>query len=336
MTGRPLAAIAAALAALATLGSIGASTASGNPVRAAGAGSGSRTVVAPYVDMGAPELFPTALAAIRQAHLGAVSAGFVTSRSGCTPRWDDGRAVAQDRRQQRFLAAARRSGARPIVSFGGQMNPPTHDLAETCRSVSGLAAAYAAVARRLHVTALDFDIEGARLDEGTSIARRAKALGMLQKQHPAWSISLTVPVMPSGLPGDVRTMLAVTRKAGVRIAVLNLMTMDYGGRHEMGAAAEQAARRSLPQFRRYFPNAGWRSLGLTPMIGRNDVSSEVFTLADARRVASFARSHRVGRMAFWALGRDIACPRPTTTARYDCSGMPQSPYEFSRRFAAAR
>ena len=49
----------------------------------------------------------------------------------------------------------------------------------------------------------------------------------------------------------------------------------------MGAYAIQAATRTAAQLRSLYPSASSRpKLGLTVMIGRNDVADEIFTLAD--------------------------------------------------------
>jgi chitinase len=47
-------------------------------------------------------------------------------------------------------------------------------------------------------------------------------------------------------------------------------------------------------------------LGATPMIGQNDVSSELFSVADAQKLVSFAREKHLGLVSFWAINRDQA------------------------------
>jgi chitinase len=68
------------------------------------------------------------------------------------------------------------------------------------------------------------------------------------------------------------------------------------------------------------------------MIGVNDDTTEHFTRADAKRVASFAKRHHVGRTAFWALGRDQACAQPQSQASNTCSGVAQHPLAYTRAF----
>jgi hypothetical protein len=153
-------------------------------------------------------------------------------------------------------------------------------------------------------------------------------------------VSFTLPVLPSGLDPSA---LAIVRSAiarGVKITFVNLMAMDYGdsaapqpsGR--MGAYAIQAAGNARRQLRRLYLRASagalQRLIGITPMIGINDVSSETFTLADARRLASYARSNHVGLLSMWQLERDRQCSAPTATAQLNCSSVAQRPYQFSR------
>ena len=76
----------------------------------------------------------------------------------------------------------------------------------------------------------------------------------------------------------------------------------------------------------------WHMIGITPMIGRNDVVAEVFQTSDADQVRDFARKTGIGLLSFWSLNRDHPCERPQEEATPLCSGIPQSAYEFTRLF----
>ena len=66
------------------------------------------------------------------------------------------------------------------------------------------------------------------------------------------------------------------------------------------------------------------------MIGQNDESDEVFGLADAQKLITFAEQNHLGELAFWEVGRDAnAC----TGSLADCTDITQTPYEFSKMFA---
>jgi hypothetical protein len=288
---------------------------------------------APYVDLGdgAPRLLQRA---IRTAHLRSFTAAFVLG-DGCTPVWDDGvnTPVATDAAVDRVISSAQRKGVKVVVSFGGAA--PT-ELALSCPTVRRLAEAYASVIGRFALTHVDFDIEGDQVSDHASIVRRFHAIHVLERRDHQLVVSLTIPSAVHGLRAvDDPGVLAVLRQAKaehVRVDVVNLMTMDYGGRHEMGSAAITAVRAARHQLRRIWPHAGYANLGITPMIGVNDIAIEHFTRADAKRVAAFAKRHHVGRTAFWALGRDKACARPRRTASSSCSGVAQHPLAFTRAF----
>ena len=138
----------------------------------------------------------------------------------------------------------------------------------------------------------------------------------LQAARPEVEISFTLPVMPTGLvdvgANDTVTLLRTTAQAGVRVKHVNLMTMDYGNvPGAMGDLAVQAVQSTLAQLRTVWPTATdaelYGVLGATPMIGQNDVAGEVFTLADAQILTTFAQSHGLGLVSFWAINRDQPC-----------------------------
>ena len=308
-----------------------AATAGALPSAGAAPGALSRPVpvVAPYFE---PTNVHThsLLKAIRHHGLSAFTAAFVLGR-GCTPTWDDDSPITGTDANSRLVEQAIRAGGRPILSFGGQAGD---ELATTCIRRGKLVAAYQRVMTLFGTRRLDFDIEGARrLDDTATNARRFRALRALEQRYPDLEVSLTVPVDRDGLNGtrrygDVVALLRQAQRLGTRVDVVNLMTMDYGGPvANMGAAATAAATDALAQIKRIWPHDGWANIGITPMIGHNDVAHEVFTPSDARVVRRFASQHGVGRLAFWAVNRDNPCG---PSGRLDtCSGVAQRPFEFT-------
>lgn len=71
-------------------------------------------------------------------------------------------------------------------------------------------------------------------------------------------------------------------------------------------------------------------LGATPMIGKNDVASEVFTLVDAQKLADYAIQKKVGLIAFWAINRD----QPGTGDLGVSSGVNTGAFQFHDIFRA--
>jgi hypothetical protein len=309
-----------------------ASTQAGEARPAAGAGrtapAAKHPMVAPYLDMGARH--PGNLyAAIRKDRLRYFSAGFVIS-DGCTATWDDGEPVAQDPAVTDVIRKAKSLGARAVVSFGGQGG---EDPARACVDQAASLAEYRSVVSTLHAKYLDFDVEGDALADPASIDRRFADIAALEKQSPHLVVSLTVPVLPRGFDSQGMSLLHRAKASGARIDLVNIMAMDYGGGSiDMGHAAISAAKAVHSQLRSIWPHSSYANLGITPMIGRNDDVHETFTVSDARSVRAFARKHHVGRLAFWALGRDRRCTPPSRRAKSDCSSVAQSRLAFTRAF----
>ena len=72
-------------------------------------------------------------------------------------------------------------------------------------------------------------------------------------------------------------------------------------------------------------------IGVTPEIGLNDGSPEVFTLGDASTVVTAARSSGIGMLAFSSTRRDQQCPGAPLVSGM-CSGIIQSPGAFTNIF----
>jgi chitinase len=100
----------------------------------------------------------------------------------------------------------------------------------------------------------------------------------------------------------------------------------------MGSAATTVASRALAQIKKIWPKDTYGNIGITPMIGQNDVPGETFTWDDAQTVLAFAQSHGVRRLAFWALNRDQACGSDDV-APGTCTGEPQQPLDYTDGFS---
>lgn len=227
-----------------------------------------------------------------------VTLAFLLSDSAATLRLDGTMPVGA------FKDVLARSGKGVVLSFGGAAGT---ELAERVTDVRELAKRYVAVAKTYDAVRLDFDIEGAGLRLTDVIARRNAALKRVRASLPRVAIQYTLPVMPHGLAQDALDVLKDAKRQGVAVDVVNVMTMNYGDSYvgDMGAYAIEAAQATRAQIRA----AGLKdaAVGITPMILQNDVRANVFTLADARKVAEFARKNKswVRFVSFWAAGRDV-------------------------------
>ena len=290
---------------------------------------GANVRVAPYVDMGLLANGTTTLAQLGAAgNVRSFSLAFVTS-AGCKASWFN----AFDPRAKQFadqIAAVRAAGGDVKVSFGGATGI---ELAQACPSVTALQAEYQAVVSAYGLRYIDLDIEGAAVADATTIARRSAALAALQKANPGLKISLTLPVLPEGLTVDGLNVVRSARTAGVDLDLVNIMAMDYGRPGEdYGDLAIQAVRSTRDQLKAIYSigdAAAFRMVGVTPMIGVND-DKGVFGPGDARDLVAFANANHLGFVSYWEANRDKnAC----TGALFQCTNVPQAPFEFSKIFA---
>ncbi|OEJ34783.1 cellulose binding domain-containing protein [Streptomyces subrutilus] len=290
---------------------------------------------APYVDTSlypAYDLLDTAArTGVKEFHL-----AFITSGGGCAPLWGGVSDLASDKVAAQ-IGALRAEGGDVRVSFGGAAG---HELALNCATVDDLAAAYGKVVDHYRLTKVDFDIEGAALPDTAANARRAQAIARLQKSHPGLDVAFTLPVMPEGLTQPGVALLADAKKHGVRIDAVNIMAMDYGPAYsgDMGQYAVQAATATQAQLKGVLglsDAAAWKAVAVTPMIGVNDVTSEIFTVADATQLVDFAASKGIGRLAMWSSTRDKQCAAGAVNhADATCSSILQEPLAFTKAFAA--
>ncbi len=263
---------------------------------------------------------------------------FITSGGACAPLWGGVTDLANDKVAAQ-IGALRAKGGDVRVSFGGAAG---HELALNCSSAPALAAAYGEVVDRYGLTKVDFDVEGAALPDTAANTRRSQAIAQLQKAHPGLDVSFTLPVMPEGLTQPGVDLLADAKRNGVRVDAVNIMAMDYGPAYsaDMGTYAIQAATATQAQIKGVLglsDAAAWKAVAVTPMIGVNDVTTEVFTVDDATQLVDFAKSKGLGWLSMWSSTRDKQCPDGAVNrADATCSSILQQPLAFTKAFAAYR
>ena len=201
-------------------------------------------------------------------------------------------------------------------------------------------AAYQSVIDAYGFTHLDFDIEGAAIARQKSISLRFQAIKILQanarKAGKRLKVWFTLPVLPTGLNYWGKAFVSKAVAAGVDFEGVNIMAMDYGGpTKHMGKDAIDAATNTHKQLMGILKGKTsaqvWAMIGITPMIGRNDVAGEFFYQKDMRMVLSFARRNKIGLLSFWSLTRDFPPPASQMgQVSPHHSGIPQKNYEFSR------
>jgi hypothetical protein len=304
--------------------------------------------VAPYTDMTLPP--PMDLAAASTASgVKTYSLGFIVhdprSADGCAASWG-GYYPLSDRPFAGSIAALRSVGGDVITSFGGAAG---QELAQTCINPSALAASYQEAIDAYGLTSVDFDIEGNAATDAASIAHRSQAIAILEQSAVAagrpLTVSLTLEAEPGGLSVDAIHVLRWTIDNGARVDLVNIMAMDYGDEAapdpdgQMGRYAIEAAQGTHDELDHLYPSKSdaelWAMVGVTPMIGVNDVTDEVFRLADARKLVGWANQQHIGRLAFWSANRDHPCPGgPKQSVDNNCSSIQQENWNFSKIFAS--
>jgi len=264
-----------------------------------------------------------------------------SSASSCTLTWD-GSQSADSPSYQSEIGQLKQQGGNVALAFGGQSAGDNGtEIADSCSSVSAIAADYEAVINTYHVTRLDMDVELNALNNSAGIERRNKAIAMTA----AWAashgyplqIQYTLPVQPSGLAPNALAVLQNAVQAGVKVSLVNLMTFDYydlPGDPDMGSAATEAATSVNSQLATLYPKESsqqrYAMEGITflPGIDDNPSKTEVTQLSSARQILSFARDHSLGLLSIWAIQRDNgSCPGSVDSN--SCSGISQGSWAFS-------
>ncbi|MFD9331290.1 cellulose binding domain-containing protein [Streptomyces sp. NPDC060065] len=305
------------------------------PSETSGSGTTTSAGFAPYVDT---SLYPAfdLLAAATATGVKDYNLAFITDGGGCTPKWGGVTDLAGDGVASQ-IGALRAKGGDVRVSFGGASGS---ELATTCSSADVLATAYGKVVDAYDLTKVDFDVEGGALPDTAANTRRAQAIAKLQQQHPSLDVSFTLPVMPEGLTQDGVNLLSNAKSNGVSIDTVNIMAMDYGPAYsgDMGTYAEQAATATQAQVKSVLglsDSAAWKAVAVTPMIGVNDVTTEVFKVEDATQLVAFAKSKGLGWLSMWSATRDKQCAGGAKNfADATCSSIVQDANAFSKAFAA--
>ena len=270
----------------------------------------------------------------------------------CSPSWgavytlDEASAnIDLDRR----IVRLHQQGGEAIVSFGGLLND---ELAIGCTDPEELEMAYESVVQRYGLSTIDLDLEGDSLEADT-VARQASAIAAVQAEErvtgDSFAVWLTLPVTTDGLTEQGTDAVSAYLAAGVDIAGVNAMTMNLGASLAAGQSEADGSIQALTSVKRQlgilYSAAGtslsnktlWSKVGATPMAGQNDISAEVFTMADAATLNAFVLENGLGRVSMWSMNRDLTCGpnyAGLSTVSDACSGIDQGTASFATTLAA--
>jgi chitinase len=304
---------------------------------------------APYVDMAGWPV-PDLLALSKATGASLLTLGFLQADPAGNPSWGGYTVLEPNSTNEQAvainasIAKFRAAGGDVMISLGGVAGTSVaQSYAARGLSAQALANAYAGVVDTYGVTHLDFDIEGAAIADTASITLMSNALKLLQQSRPQVKIWYTLPVLPQGLTADGLNVVQAALTAGVKLDGVNVMAMDYGegpaptsgpNAQTMGTYAIRSAESTYSQLSSLYAKNGqtftWKQIGVTPMIGVNDITSEVFTVTDAQALQAFATSKGLGMLSFWSLDRDN--PGPLGQLSNYASGTSSPAGSFSAAF----
>jgi hypothetical protein len=258
------------------------------------------------------------------------------SKTSCSLAWNGSKSdPVTNNRYVEDIASLRALGGDVIPSFGGwSADQGGTEIADSCKNVNTIAAAYEDVITRYDVTRLDMDVEGRSLNRADGIDRRNKALRLVEDwaaaQRRPFQVSYTLPTSASGLEPSGLAVLQNAFSNGTRVDVVNIMAFDYYDRvtSDMGTAAVDAATETAAQLGSIGLNA---RIGITLMPGLDDYpkKTEKTTVAHARQVLSYAQANGIDTLSIWAIQRDNGgCPG--VTGSNGCSGIVQNTWDFTR------
>lgn len=219
-----------------------------------------------------------------------------------------------------------------IISSGGMSSPFLEDTVDENKHFEILSQ----LLKDTGCRALDFDVEGATLENFEMNKRRNKTIRRLQQAFPGLYVSYTLPVtLPEWGPLSAAAvkLLQNAVEEGVVVNTVNAMVMDLYQqmKKSWGQMAIDILEAMKTQIKPIFPNKTeqelYKMIGATPMIGKND-DNTVFGLEDARILTEWAVSKNIGLMSFWALQRD----QQSQGALGISTQIPQKDFDFYNIF----
>lgn len=230
----------------------------------------------------------------------------------------------------------RTAGGDVSISFGGANG---QEIAQVIENIDVLVSEYSRVIDLYSLNRMDFDIEGGAVAEDASVDRRNKAIVELKKKYPQLQITYCLPVLPTGLALAGEKLVQNAKKNGAVIESFHGMSMDFGDSAAPDPEGRMAAYviSSAENLRKQVMTAGYASpkIGLIPMIGVNDVTSEVFRILDATWVRDFFKTTPwMTYIGWWSVNRDQ--PGAGQGANPFNSGINQAPYDFAKTFLGTK
>ena len=181
-----------------------------------------------------------------------------------------------------------------------------NDLALVAKTSQDLAEKYQSVIDLYNLSSIDVDVYGSESDS-EAINKRFLALASIKEQNPELRISVTLSVNSTGFNTDSLYIFNSLLETSFVPDVINLLTLDFEGEvltETMGSRVINAATGVYSTIQES-SLAGSIKIGISPMIGQNDVLDEIFDLTDADLVNTWAKETEwLELISFWSINRD--------------------------------
>ena len=267
---------------------------------------------------------------INKNNLKYITFAFIQDADKCLPAWDgiknnkiDGEEIIN------LLNEVKTTNISYFISFGRQYG---NDLALNCKNPKYLLKIYEKIIKIYQPIGLDFDLEGKILDNRVALNKLIITINNLQKIHQNLKVSITIPVMPSGLNLSTKKLLSKLKESKIKFTV-NLLTMNFSEKlsENMFKYTLYSIKNSLNNLQEINRKEFLNSISVTPMIGVNDLKNEVFTIQDAKNLTLESSKLNLSEIRMWSLERDKRCTKRVNLKI--CSGLKnQKNYEFTEIF----
>ncbi|WP_165003316.1 MULTISPECIES: carbohydrate-binding protein [unclassified Enterococcus] len=210
---------------------------------------------------------------------------------------------------KKSIRELRQNGGDAAVSFGG-LNSGA--FWEVTQDEDLLYNAYMEVVQGYGLTRVDYDVEAAAMGYEENLAN-AKAVKRVQEATGV-EVTLTLPVMDTGLISTGLDVLRAYLEAGVELTNLNLMTMCYGPVvPDYAQGSLDAVDNTMVQLKDYYrtytgktltTEQAYAKLGTTPSIGFESEAHPYFTTEMFDKVVQHAKERKLGMVSYWSMNRD--------------------------------
>ncbi|WP_205215585.1 glycosyl hydrolase family 18 protein [Enterococcus durans] len=210
---------------------------------------------------------------------------------------------------KKAIRELREEGGDVALSFGGLNSGAFWELTQ---DVTILTNAYQELIEGYGLTRIDLDVEVGAMDYQHNKAN-AKAIKKVQELTGV-KVTLTLPVMPTGLIQTGLDVLKAYLEEGVDLENINIMTMCYGASvPDYAKGSIDAVDNTMKQVKDYFKKyAGidltteqaYAKLGTTPSVGFENTGHPYFTTEMMKQVVDHAVEKNIGMVSFWSINRD--------------------------------